>query len=602
MPDNLGPLSDGGLSGVGDSPVVDNAAVGDTQPRSNNADAGPTGSRGSRDGILGRIGSGAGSLLYGGVAAGINGSRWAGRAMGMAWRKMLDMLGSAGLGISRMTGGLLTPRMGMVAAGGGGGIGSIWMVVTLVTLLFPHAKMDEPMILECQTQMNQADMSKAMGGESEEQDANAKKIFEAFVGMGMSPENAAGILGNWSTESGIDPTSVETFGGQEPYKIGPKKQRAWDLDFKLAKVDPGYKSTYPAIDLMGIGLGQWTNERNTMLLDFADANGEEWHVLELQLAFMLGGDAEPRIKVVEDMVDNKNPSSNSPGAAAMHFLKDWEGIVDHSAAKRTADAEKWFSKAKSEGWKGDKQLAESILKMADSGGSAANNEAMNDEVANCDVFGNDAVANSDIAEAAVSYAWGLPEDSKFNDGTDIYYWLHKEIFPDIPYFASCDAVVTTAVHWSGADKSFPGTFTGTQLKYLNGEGKEYWKKVAEGQWGDFHDKLEPGDVAIISDNPSSGHIFLYVGNEVVKKVWEPSGEKYQEDATVVSGSCGTRSAGLATQGDTTNSGDDGGNHLSIFRNIKKNPDKKETSLKPPSSMKMNKATGENKNMSPIPCA
>ena len=62
MPDNLGPLSDGGLSGVGDSPVVDNAAVGDTQPRSNNADAGPTGGRGSQDGILGRIGSGAGHV------------------------------------------------------------------------------------------------------------------------------------------------------------------------------------------------------------------------------------------------------------------------------------------------------------------------------------------------------------------------------------------------------------------------------------------------------------------------------------------------------------------------------------------------------------
>ena len=582
MPDNLGPLSDGGLSGVGDSPVVDNAAVGDTQPRSNNADTGPTGGRGSRDGILGRIGSGAGSLLYGGVAAGINGSRWAGRAMGMAWRKMLDMLGSAGLGISRMTGGLLTPRMGMVAAGGGGGIGSIWMVVTLVTLLFPHAKMDEPMILECQTQMNQADMSKAMDGKSEEQDANAKKIFEAFVGMGMSPENAAGILGNWSTESGIDPTSVETFGGQEPYEIGPKKQRAWDLDFKLAKVNPGYKATYPAIDLMGIGLGQWTNERNTMLLDFADANGEEWHVLELQLAFMLGGDAEPRIKVVEDMVDNKNPSSNSPGAAAMHFLKDWEGIVDHSAAKRTADAEKWFAKAKSEGWKGDKQLAESILKMADAGGSAANNQAMNDEIADCQVFGNSSVDNSDLAEAALSYAWGLPEDSINNDGTDIFYWLHKELFPDVPYFASCDATVATAVHWAGVDKTFPPSGTSVERQYLEGEGREYWEKIGEGPWSSVDSKVESGDVVILD-----GHIFLYVGNDAVKKVWEKSGEKYQEDARVVSGSCNRRSPGLATIG-PNGGGDDNGTTVTVFRNKKENPDKEETSLKPPSSMKMNK--------------
>lgn len=80
---------------------------------------------------------------------------------------------------------------------------------------------------------------------------NAEKAFKFFTGKGLSNAAAAGIIGNLSAESGIDP-SKEQYGG------GP-----------------------------GRGIAQWEiGGRFDSLQEFAQSHGKEWNDLETQLEFL----------------------------------------------------------------------------------------------------------------------------------------------------------------------------------------------------------------------------------------------------------------------------------------------------------------------------
>lgn len=129
----------------------------------------------------------------------------------------------------------------------------------------------------------------------------AKRIYSTMMYYGLRPEQCFAMLGNWRHESGIDPTAVETV-FDEKYSIGPTKERAILADFKLSKWNYKYWKEHPTIDKNGIGLGQWTNDRNEKLLTYAQFYGMEyflnnkyggsdietlWYDLDVQLAFAL---------------------------------------------------------------------------------------------------------------------------------------------------------------------------------------------------------------------------------------------------------------------------------------------------------------------------
>ncbi|QXV57376.1 hypothetical protein CVV72_10370 [Amycolatopsis sp. TNS106] len=173
-------------------------------------------------------------------------------------------------------------------------------------------------------------------------EANAKTVYSVLSTWGMPKENIAGILGNWSQESGVDPTSVESI-FTEPYRIGPRKQAAWDGGF----------THIPGQAHGGIGLGQWSNGRTTMLLDYAGARKKDWYTIETQLAFMVEGDNPGDVQVFKDMVTT---SQGSPSAAAYHFHNRWERSADNASkmAERARDAERWF--ASMSGWTVDKSV------------------------------------------------------------------------------------------------------------------------------------------------------------------------------------------------------------------------------------------------------
>lgn len=191
------------------------------------------------------------------------------------------------------------------------------------------------------------------GGETGPVDANVERnalaVYSVFKTWGMPDENIAGILGNWTQESGVDPTSVEGI-YDEPYQIGPRKQSAWDGGFSHM----GY------VDRSGIGLGQWTNSRNQLLIDYAERVGGDWHNIGVQLRFMADstGDNPSDVEVFKGMLTT---SLGSPAAAALHFHDKWERSADGATglAERERDAEMWF--AKMSGWTVDQGLVDQIV-------------------------------------------------------------------------------------------------------------------------------------------------------------------------------------------------------------------------------------------------
>ncbi|WP_327357884.1 phage tail tip lysozyme [Streptomyces sp. NBC_01304] len=173
---------------------------------------------------------------------------------------------------------------------------------------------------------------------SADAEKNAKEIYSVLSNWGMPKENIAGVIGNWAQESGIDPTSVQNF-PTGAYAMTAKKARAAQNTNN------------------GIGLGQWTFGRNTLLRQYAKRKGVDWFTVKAQLAFMVDGDNPGDVTVFKDMLKE---SQGSPRAAALHFHEKWERSADGSAGltARGDNAEMWFGKMS--GWSADSSFVGSV--------------------------------------------------------------------------------------------------------------------------------------------------------------------------------------------------------------------------------------------------
>ncbi|MGW3971025.1 phage tail tip lysozyme [Streptomyces ardesiacus] len=169
-------------------------------------------------------------------------------------------------------------------------------------------------------------------------ETNAKEIYSVLSSWGMPKENIAGILGNWSQESGIDPTSVQNFPTGAYTMSAEKASAAQNTD-------------------NGIGLGQWTFGRNTLLRQYAKSKGIDWFTIKAQLAFMVDGDNPGDVTVFKDMLKK---SQGSPRAAALHFHENWERSSDGAAGltARGDNAEMWFGKMS--GWSVDNSIVDGV--------------------------------------------------------------------------------------------------------------------------------------------------------------------------------------------------------------------------------------------------
>jgi hypothetical protein len=171
---------------------------------------------------------------------------------------------------------------------------------------------------------------------------NAKTIFGVLSAWGMPDENVAGIVGNWDAESGVDPTSVQSYFNSPQVMSDEKKTAATNTD-------------------NGIGLGQWTFGRNANLRTYAESNATNWWTLEMQLGFMVSDAEGSDAGIVKDMIAT---TRGTPTDAALYFHDEWERSADTAsmAARRGEKAAKWMGMFS--GWEQNQALADSILAQA----------------------------------------------------------------------------------------------------------------------------------------------------------------------------------------------------------------------------------------------
>lgn len=138
--------------------------------------------------------------------------------------------------------------------------------------------------------------------------------------------------------------------------------------------------------------------------------------------------------------------------------------------------------------------------------------------------------NSTLAAALVSYSYSQRRVQPNSEpSTKLYQEVCEAVLGtgDCTYsmhYHSCDRGVAAAVHWTGADLSFPAGPCSEQLSYLRSS--SLWEPVSSAQgvsisgdddWASAHG-LEPGDVGVT--NGGGGHTLAYVGNEAVTEGYE----------------------------------------------------------------------------------
>lgn len=156
-----------------------------------------------------------------------------------------------------------------------------------------------------------------------QREESTRKLWSVYSELGGTKANTAAVLGNLDHESmGLDPTAVETV-YDEPFTIGPEKKRAESVNFKIKQFNPSYAADWPAIDDMGIGLTQWTNNRNKLLIGFADKIGKPWYEFDTQMMFMLEGDEDFRQDQLHDFIGQ---SSSNVDSQTQVFMSTWVGL------------------------------------------------------------------------------------------------------------------------------------------------------------------------------------------------------------------------------------------------------------------------------------
>lgn len=500
-----------------------------------------------------------GAAAVGGFVSGV-----AGGIAGFATAAVGAVAGALGIGTTAAT-------VAVAASAFVSTITSIALAASVVMGIQSTGIRDTSMASDCATAV-----TKAEKGADIDQDAqllaNAKAVYSILKTYGLSDNQIAGVLGNYSTESSIDPTIIEGIYGEHYDINGPKHQGALkDLDaYVRGPLSEKYRGAtcsggpvanprgYTADDgkmYPGIGMGQYTAGNAKNLIETAKGANTDWYTIDFQMAYTLAkGSPIGRKNFWADYKEQ----SGGPAEMANYFSQFWEGNTANAMENRRSSAESWAKQIGS--WSADTTYANSVIEMAKNLGATATDNNVAKKKSSCVKTIN--ADNSSIATAAVSYAYETQDEGRGNDGTALYQRVHKAIFPGDPWFQSCDRGVATAVRWSGSDDDYPAGATGGQLAYLLSSDK--WTKV--GTSGSVKmEELKPGDVFCLN-----GHTFLYVGNDAVKKKYPNS------NGDSVSASFCERSPGVGVDASdiiVANKGQDwiGRGEYQIFRCTK--PDK-----------------------------
>lgn len=392
-------------------------------------------------------------------------------------------------------------------------------------------------------------------------DNNAQLMWGLGLSLGFTPEQCAGMLGNLTMESGLDPTAVEGFGyGWTEEKAvlfntdgvsyflptaNMDSHTLWlanvsypasgiSINLNAYRMDPAVNGNY----CVGLGLVQWTGPTGKMLLDFAQSQGRAWYELDVQCAHMMSNDVS---RLQGFMSAGSSDNVEAMMGAWLGYMEMGLGrpatMADHSRTwdRRLQYAQEWYARFMSgELVPADTSFSDSVMAMAGSatslaaGSYAANVSVVCSQSEAVSVFYD----NSSLASAAVSYAWETKDQSYNNPGTPLYIGVHDAMFPGEAgaHYMSCDRGVGSAVRWSGADDNFPAGDTTAQDAWMMSN-PDLWQFMGtydiDGDGFDYT-MLQPGDICITTrerraaathSSQDHGHIVMYVGVEATQAVY-----------------------------------------------------------------------------------
>lgn len=136
----------------------------------------------------------------------------------------------------------------------------------------------------------------------------------------------------------------------------------------------------------------------------------------------------------------------------------------------------------------------------------------------CGSGGSYLIDTTDMCSLAVSMAYKTRAESVGNDGNSIYQSLTREYCPSIAGTSrSCASVVSVIVKSSGKDPDFPQTAGVIDMReYLEGAGAERWEKITGST------DVQLGDICMWPANHRGRHVWMYVGEEAVKRNYPDS--------------------------------------------------------------------------------
>lgn len=352
---------------------------------------------------------------------------------------------------------------------------------------------------------------------------SAKQVYAVLHEYGIPDVNIAGALGNIQQESSLDPTKIEGC-YSEAYYVGERKKSiiADPNTYCLNTLFPAYaragislRKNYYKWPSTGdywpaVGFFQYTGPECEDYFKFCAANDGKWSDIKFQMAYALNGFHK------DQWLRAWTKPEKSAGDAATAFAKYFEG-AGHKASypARRKYAEQWYARMADWEDEYDKDFAESVLDLANTGVNGAELDTVFRGTKDC--LTEQKYNNSSIATAALEFAWEHVSDSKGSKGTELWKKLHDLILPDDNIYQSCDRTVCVAVRWAGTDDKFPSGNADAQFNYMR-YSPDKWQEI------EYHDlsDLKPGD--IICEIEQSGkragqctHVIVYTGNELAKK-------------------------------------------------------------------------------------
>lgn len=199
---------------------------------------------------------------------------------------------------------------------------------------------------------------------------NAQKLYSVMRKMGFPEDVMGAFMAHLAYESsGFDSTAVETI-YNEPFRIGPRKIAAEKAKFYAPRFDPGYHAEHTGVKQLGLGLSQWSNERNTQLLDYAKLVGVPWHEFGTQISFMFDekrGDGYD-FKNLTRIAKEEGNSGNYEKIARRLWNEYFRGDDQYKEARIALSARDGKKlKAMFKDFKYDEKYAASVLKGIETG-------------------------------------------------------------------------------------------------------------------------------------------------------------------------------------------------------------------------------------------